>query len=123
MKKVLFFTYGSLKRGYWNNILLKKSKFLGEHITNPEYTLYNGGFPVVERNGNTAIHGELFLCEDENTISNVFDLEGCSSQIQGDKNNWYDYDKINTQYGEAIIFVMDKGKSNRTQILKSGIWK
>lgn len=123
MTKCLFFVYGTLKAGYHNHYHLGSAKFLGNFTTEPKYTLYNGGFPVVERNGDTAIQGELYLCENERNIDYVFSLEGCDSQIQGDPHNWYDFDKIETPHGEAVIFVMNDGKSGRDQILKSGIWK
>ncbi len=123
MKEALFFVYGSLKIGYWNNPVMGKAEFIGEHTTDPIYTLYNGGFPVVERKGETAIKGELFMCKNPTNIQGVFNLEGCPSQKQGDPDNWYDFDKIQTPHGEAIMFVMDKGQSGRTQILKDGIWK
>lgn len=119
----LFCVYGSLKQNSYNNRCLGNAKFLGEFITKPEYTLFDGGYPVTERDGNTAIHCELFYSDNPSSIQRVFDLEGCSSQIQYDKNSHYDFDEIDTPHGKAVIFVMDKGKSNRTQILNSGIWK
>jgi len=121
--KCLFFVYGTLKEGFHNHRVLGKAKFLGEFTTQPKYTLFDGGFPVVERNGETVIKGELWLSEDSNAIQDVFDLEGCSSQIQGHPSNWYDFDKIDTPEGEAVMFVMNKGKSGRSQILNNGIWK
>lgn len=121
--KQLFFVYGTLKQGEGNNRCLGNAKFLGEFTTKPEYTLFDGGYPIVERGGSTAVKGELFYSENESSIQRVFDLEGCSSQIQHDKGNWYDFDKIDTPHGEAIIFVMNKGTSGRSQILNSGVWK
>lgn len=121
--KCLFFVYGSLKTDFYNNKVLGNSQFLSEFKTEPKYTLFDGGFPVVERGGDTSIHGELFISENVNDISNVFHLEGCDSQIQHDPSNWYDFDEIDTKYGKAVIFVMDKGKSGRTKTLNSGIWK
>lgn len=122
IEKALFFVYGTLKKGYWNNGHLGNAKFLGEHVTEPNYTLFDGGFPVVERGGEIAIHGELFYSENSANIKSVFELEGCGSQKQGDKKNWYDFDKIKTPHGEAYIFVMNEGTSGRNQILKSGKW-
>lgn len=124
MDKCLFFVYGTLKKGYGNhNYHLSGSQFLGEFTTEPKYTLFDGGFPVVEREGETAIQGELYLCENESQINSTFQLEGCPSQIQGHKSNWYDFDKIQTPHGEAVMFVMNKNQSGRNKILKSGIWK
>lgn len=122
MKRCLLFVYGTLKKGKHNNHILQNSELLGEFRTERKYTLFDGGFPIVERSGNDSIEGELYLCNDENVISNVFNLEGCESQIQGDPESWYDYDKIDTPHGEAIMFVMNKGESQRTLILKSGVW-
>lgn len=121
-KKMLFFVYGTLKRGKYNNFHLGKAEFKGTFTTPAKYTLFDGGFPVVERGGETAIQGELFYSENEKDIENVFELEGCSSQIKGDKENWYDFDLLDTPLGVAVIFVMDKSKSNRYKILKDGIW-
>lgn len=120
-KEQLFFVYGTLKKGYWNNYLFDGGKYLGKVETEPKYTLFHGAFPVVERDGTTSIQGELYRLTDEDEIQSVFDLERCS-RIQGDKSSWYDYDIIETPYGKAIIFVMDKGKSRRETILKNGIW-
>lgn len=121
-EKYIFFCYGSLKKGFHNHHVLGNPKFLGEFTTEPIYTLFNGGFPIIERDGNTAIKGELYELENDYNIQSVFDLEGCSSRIKGDSNNWYDYDFLSTDWGKAIIFVMNKGKSKRTNILESGIW-
>lgn len=122
--KCLFFVYGTLKKGYGNHgYHLGNAKFLGDFITEPKYTLFNGGFPVVERGGDTSIKGELYLSEDPKKIQSTFDLEGCSSQQKGDSRNWYDFDEIETEHGPAVMFVMNKGESKRTQILNDGIWK
>ncbi len=122
--KIIFGVYGTLKEGFSNHEYhLGGAKFLGKFITEPKYTLFDGGFPVVERGGNTAIQGELYLVEDPEKIQATFDLEGCSSQEQGHPSNWYDFEKITTEHGEAVMFVMDKGTSGRTKTLNSGIWK
>lgn len=120
--KHLFFVYGTLKQGYGNNRLLQTAKFLGNAITPAEYTLYNGGFPIVERGGETAIKGEVYETDDEQIIKRVYGLEGYSGKPHAD-DNWYDVDRIETPFGEAEMFVMDKGKSGRTNILTSGLWK
>jgi gamma-glutamylcyclotransferase (GGCT)/AIG2-like uncharacterized protein YtfP len=121
MKKALFFVYGTLCKGHGNHYLLENTKYYGEHNTEPIYTLYTGSFPIVERGGETSIKGQLFYTENENIIKNVFRLEGCSFE-QNSPDSWYTYDLIDTPFGKAIIFVMDKGKSRRTNIVKSGKW-
>ena len=46
------------------------------------------------------------------------------SQIQGHPSNGYDFDLIDTPHGQAVIFVMNKGKSGRDprQIVEGGEW-
>jgi gamma-glutamylcyclotransferase (GGCT)/AIG2-like uncharacterized protein YtfP len=122
MKEVLFAVYGSLKKGSYNNYLLGNSEYLGVHKTEPSYSLYDGGFPVVERDGTTPITCEVYKATDQRIINSIFSLEGCASQVQGDPNNWYDFDMINTEHGNAVMFVMDKGQSGRTTLINSGVW-
>lgn len=121
-KPVLYFVYGSLKSQYGNHrVLGNNPEFKGEFSTKEIYTLFDGGFPVVERGGETSIKGELYLVSDKEDILNVFSLEG-STPIQGSSENWYDWDKISTPHGEAVIFVMNEGASGRKDILESGEW-
>lgn len=123
-KGVLFFVYGTLKEGYGNHAYcLKGAQSLGKHVTEPKYTLYNGGFPVAERGGKTAVSGELYYTENPNQIKATFGLEGCASQEQGHPNNWYDIDYIETPHGKAVFFVMNEGQSGRGEVLENGIWK
>lgn len=118
-----FFVYGTLKRGKHNNYLLSRTRYLGTAKTEPVYTLFDGGYPIIERGGTTAIYGEVFETEDEEIINQVFRLEGCS-RIQHDPKSWYDFDILETPFGEANMFVMDTGKSGRgeSKILTSGVW-
>jgi len=122
-KPIYFAVYGTLKRGRNNNYLLGASEYLGTFQTAPAYTMFDGGYPVVERDGTTPITYELFKCNSTRIKESIFALEGCHSQIQHDPNNWYDFDKIETPHGEAVIFVMDKGASGRNHIVNSGNWK
>ena len=123
-KKCLFFVYGTLRSGYGNNAYITEAssyEYLGLFETQPDYTLYDGGFPVVERGGSTSIKGELYLVNDVSAIENIFNLEGCR-QIKGHRDNWYDFDEIKTPFGTAVMFVMDKGNSGRVRVLTSGEW-
>ena len=120
---VLFFVYGTLKKGWGNHRNhLSKAEGLGDFQTEPVYTLYNGGFPIVERGGSTSIKGELYRATDEDEIRSTFALEGCSSRTKGNPNNWYDIDYIDTPHGKAVIFVMDKGTSGRKTVVENGNW-
>jgi len=123
--KKLFIVYGTLKKGYGNNRLLQNehSKYLGECVTPPEYTLFDGGFPVVERGGETSIHGEVWEVSSPDVENSLNSLEGYSG-VPHSSRNWYDVDEnIPTPFGKASMYVMDEGKSGRNHILQSGKWK
>ena len=116
-----FFVYGTLKSGYVNNRLFKNphSKKVADHVTDPIYTIYDGGFPIVTRKGTTAIHGEIWETTSQEVADNVNSLEGCTG-IQHHPNNWYDFDVIETPVGPANIFVMNH--CGRTGAIESGEW-
>lgn len=118
---ILFFVYGTLKKGYGNHGRLRNAEFLGTHVTEPVYTLFDGGFPIVERGGKTSVVGEVYKATDAKTIAGVFELEGCKRE-QDAPGTWYTYDKIATPYGEAHIFVMNEGKGGRNTIINTGVW-
>lgn len=61
----LIFVYGTLKRGWGNNIIIRDQRFIGVAETlEPAYEMYGlGGFPGVV-SGNKTIKGELFEVDD-----------------------------------------------------------
>lgn len=122
LKEVIFFVYGTLKKGYGNHVYLKDAEFLGEFETPKSYTLYDGGFPIVNRGGETSIKGELYKTSDPKAIRNTFGLEGCYSMTKGHPNNWYDIDYLDTPFGQAVIFVQNPGQHQRTAVIESGRW-
>lgn len=75
------FVYGSLKRGRYNNDLLRESRFIGERTTQDETWIMRslGGFPgvVKEYHGalSASIYGELYEVDD-NTLTRLDRLEG-----------------------------------------------
>lgn len=120
-----FLVYGTLKSNHSNNRLLQAPgvEYVGKVETEPKYTLFDGGFPVVERGGNTSIKGELFKVTNPEVVSRVNALEGYSGQ-RGHQDNWYDTDEVVLPNGiVADMFVMDKGQSNRNVIVESGEWR
>lgn len=120
-----YIVYGTLKQGYGNHYLLQDEgvTFIGQVQTPPVYTLFDGGFPIVERGGNTSIKGELYEVTDERTIENLNRLEGCTGE-QGHPNNWYDIDFVELDNGiVANMYVMDEGKGGRRTIINDGEWK
>jgi gamma-glutamylcyclotransferase (GGCT)/AIG2-like uncharacterized protein YtfP len=121
-KKVIFFTYGTLLSNLHNHYLLEETKFLGEHKTEPEYTMHSlGGFPCVKLEGTTSIVGELYETDDEDIINSINSLEGFHSK--GFKYNWYDVEEIETPYGNAHMFVMLGDKYSDAPVIESGDWK
>lgn len=123
MKKLVF-VYGTLKKNYSNHRCLGDSKLLGEAETPAEYTLYDGGFPIVERGGKTSIKGEIYEVTDPSVLKRVYGLEGYSGTPTSEGgHNWYDTDKLSTEFGMAEIFVQDQNKSGRSSVVSSGVWK
>jgi len=78
MSKV--FVYGSLKKGYWNNSLLKESQLLFEATT--VYGGYGmvdlGSFPAVIKGGDFRVSGEVYKVDDR-TLQRLDALEGNGS--------------------------------------------
>ena len=119
--KIKVACYGSLKRGFSNNILLQQEgvTFLGEDKTAPEFTMYSlGGFPAVKREGDTPIAIEVFEVTEE-VKEDIDSLEGYRGQSQ---NNLYNVDRIQTKYGEATIYVFNRDTMRYPKV-ESGVWE
>lgn len=105
---VLVFVYGTLLSGESNHDLLLNSRYLGEHKTEAEYTLFNyGPYPAVIIDGTISIHGEVYEV-DEQTFKALDRLEGYP--------NFYDRKLITTPYGEAWMYC-------HTNVIPSGNWR
>ena len=74
------FVYGTLKRGFGNNVLLRDSEFLCEGKLSKEYSMYVGGIPYVVHEKGKGVVGELWEVDD-NALFYVDALEGHP--------NWY----------------------------------
>ncbi|WP_017981095.1 gamma-glutamylcyclotransferase family protein [Methanocaldococcus villosus] len=60
------FVYGTLRRGFWNNKLLKNSKFIGKGRTKEKYAMYADIIPyVVEDEKVSHIVGEVYEVDEE----------------------------------------------------------
>jgi gamma-glutamylcyclotransferase (GGCT)/AIG2-like uncharacterized protein YtfP len=115
----LIAVYGTLKAGYHNHSLLKKAEFVGDFVTQPQYTMYSfGGFPAVGTHGNTPITTEIYRVTNEQ-LGKVYSLEGYTGN-RGDADNWYDTVEIDTPFGNAEMFVMHDQLPNK--VITSGIW-
>ncbi len=68
------FVYGTLKRGYGNNVLLSGAEYLGDY-TLPGFKLLNAGFPVAVPSEGDSILGELFKISEEKHLPSLDRLE------------------------------------------------
>ena len=105
----LVFVYGTLKRGFFNNRLLQDAKFLAECELEGEYAMYsvNGSFPaIVEEEGGTNVHGELYEVKNINELDN---LEGVP----------YMYNRVDAKiegYTGAEVYLWQEDTNGMEQI-------
>lgn len=107
------FVYGSLKRGYYNDIYLSSARFLGEHTTRDEFSMYDfGTYPAVSERGNSCIVGEVFAINEHHLAST-------------DQLEWYPdfYQRvlIETEYGEAWMYIVNERLCVGKKLL-AGVW-
>lgn len=69
------FVYGTLKRGYGNNIFLRNAKYEGNLIVKG-YKLYNAGFPVAKPCADSSISGEVYTIDPDIHLPPIDRLEG-----------------------------------------------
>ena len=121
--KILVAVYGTLRKESGNHRILSSSptaQFVGMHVTEPKYTMYSlGGFPGVKENGETAIITEIYSVEDEFTKRRLDALEGYTPG--NEDNNFYNKVKINTEFGEAEMYIYNY-TVNEDRIISSGDW-
>lgn len=116
----LIAVYGTLKKGRSNHRVMGNSKFLGTHVTEPKFTMYNnGGFPYVYNQGDTPITIEVFEVTSEDTSNWINSLEGYTG-TRDHPRNWYDTVDVETPYGTAEMFITKTPKN--LSIVTSGIW-
>ncbi len=119
MKKLIA-VYGTLKEGHHNHRVLGESKLIGKHVTEPKFTMYsNGGFPIVSPYGDTPIVIEVYQVDNPTDLQRVYRLEGYSG-TRNSSANWYDTVDVETPYGVAEMFVMDKVQGR--PVVASGEW-
>ena len=63
------FVYGTLKRGFGNNYMLRNSKFVGKSISVDRFDVYDCGFPCAyESPDGKLLSGEIYELSDEDFI-------------------------------------------------------
>lgn len=119
-------TYGSLKLGYHNHpyLAVQGVTYLGTSKTAPKFTMISfGSFPAVLRGGNTAIECEVYEVNNKAALSAIYRLEGYSGiQTKYGGQNWYDVEEIETPWGKAQMFVMDREPTRSDAVVESGVW-
>lgn len=103
MTKNTVFVYGTLMKGMGNDNFLKTSEYLGEGITDKEYSMYvDIVIPKITRTPRYKIEGELYLVSDEDMIL-IDKLEGKYS-----KDTTKVYNKKSKMFVTAYIYVWDR---------------
>lgn len=98
------FVYGTLKKAYHNNYLLRTAKYLGEALTDQPYQMVGVGIPYVIHPDNThpdaevrRVVGEVYEVDDA-TLEDLDSLEGHP--------DWYRREEISTTRGDAYCYLM-----------------
>ena len=82
MENYYLFVYGTLKKGYGNNTLIKHTEFIGESISIDRFDLSGIGFPCAYPNRNgKLLQGEIYKLNDSDFITTDM-LEGNGSLYQ-----------------------------------------
>ena len=78
MKNTKLFVYGTLKRGYGNHYIIKKSKFLGDFISVDKFDMSGYGFPEIYPNKDgKRIKGEIYdLCDQDFVFTDSLEGNG-----------------------------------------------
>lgn len=110
------FVYGSLLSGLHNHRVIESGELLGEHNTQPKYTMLSlGGFPGIIKGGHTSIKGEVYEVN-ERTFKGLDNLEGYPT--------FYSREVIPTPYGDAWVYILNHTHHyGSEQIVEDGDWR
>lgn len=119
MSKHNLFVYGTLKKGYWNNQLLKDSKFVGDSVTKNKYALYTSGIPFLSDIEEVSkVHGELYEIDS-------FTLERCD-RLEGHP-TFYTRKEIPIIVNNAEVlawcYICNKFNRNSASLLTTGSYE
>ena len=107
------FVYGTLRRGGCNHGLVAQERLLGEHVTEPAYTMLDvGPYPGVITRGETAIRGEVYEVTPL-TFQRLDELE--------DYPRNYTRQLIDTPWGEAWMYIY-RPRGKRLPEVALGDW-
>ncbi len=110
----LIFVYGTLLRGEVNHGLLEGAEWVGEHRTEPRFTLVHlGAYPGLIAGGRTAVFGELYRV-DSRGLRMLDALE--------DYPRLYARRLLGTAFGRAWTYVY-RGPVRDRPAIPSGDWR
>jgi gamma-glutamylcyclotransferase (GGCT)/AIG2-like uncharacterized protein YtfP len=108
------FVYGTLLRGEGNHGLLAGAEFLGEHRTEPRFSLLQlGAYPGLISRGGTAVRGEVYRVNDAG-LRRLDRLE--------DYPRLYDRTQLPTPFGRAWVYLY-RGSITDRRPIGSGDWR
>lgn len=113
--------YGSLRKGFNNNRLLRNATFVADGYTSKNsFTMRSmGGFPAVYENGNNRIRVEVYEVDDPDLA--ILDM------LEGHP-NWYERQivDVQTDSGEkeqAYMYIMPQSERDTIlPVIPSGDW-
>lgn len=107
------FVYGSLKRGQRNNYFLRDADFVGLHVTERSYSMYEfDDYPAVCLRGRHAIEGEVYRVSDRE-FRMLDDLEWYP--------HFYQRIEIPTAWGDAWMYIV-RAELCHDKKLITGVW-
>jgi gamma-glutamylcyclotransferase (GGCT)/AIG2-like uncharacterized protein YtfP/organic hydroperoxide reductase OsmC/OhrA len=110
----LVFVYGTLLRGEVNHHLLERADWVGEHRTEPRFSLVRlGPYPGLIAGGHTAVLGELYRV-DQAGLGALDVLE--------EYPRLYDRRLIRTRFGRAWTYLY-RGSVRDRPLIPSGDWR
>lgn len=120
---ILLCTYGTIrKRGsLYSRFLENKSLYQGEITTYPEYQMWNNGFYPIVSNGSNSIVCDVFKISQQKVFEDILILEGCSG-ILDNPDDMYQLHLINTEFGQAYMFLQPDYKGLEKDKIKTGDW-
>ena len=106
--------YGTLKKGYGNNIWLRNSELINDNFKLVDFEIRDyGWFPVVNPKQGAVCYGELWEIDDDT-------LQGCDS-LEGHPDF---YTRIEVTQGDETfwLYQMPEYKVEGLPILEDGVW-
>jgi len=120
MTKNTVFVYGTLMKGMGNDHYLEKSEYLGDGMTDREYSMYvDIVIPKITLTPRYKIEGELYLVSDEDMVL-VDELEGKYSKMLTKV-----YNKKSKKFVDAYIYVWERAIIMRKDVVinRSGSYR